>query len=146
MITGTKSNTFKSGDNKNFDPSHTTMIEKVEIGDSSAFIYTIEGNSGDMVTGRRYDLLNTTGNFGLNKIVNIARMSLENHGKSMNLGEKKEIKALQNPPVFTEESLLKPIREMNSLLKDYAAAEKVINGKGSTIYDQSQAEESTDTL
>lgn len=145
MITGTKSNSFKSDKNKNFDPSHTTMIERVDIKDESAFIYTIEGNSGDRVTGRKYNLLDTTGDFGLNKIVNVSRMSLENHGKSMNLGEQKDIKKLENPATFDENSLLKPIREMNALLKAYAAEEGVINKKGATIFDQSQAPESTAT-
>jgi hypothetical protein len=139
-------NSYHSHKAKNFDSSHTTIIEKLHLTENEAYIYTVEGNSGQQVSGRRYDLTKTSGNYSVAAIVNIARMSLDNYGRSSNIGNQVDITASKDLNI-DEASLLVPLQEMSNLLQDYGAKLGYINKgeKGATAFELMKANNSTST-
>jgi Domain of unknown function (DUF4157) len=137
-------NSYHSHKAKNFDSSHTTLVEKFHLTESEAYIYTVEGNSGQQVSGRRYDLTKTSGNYSLAAIVNIARMSLDNYGRSSNIGNQVDITASKSSNI-NEDSLLKPLIQMSNILQDYGTKLGYINKgeKGSTAFELMKGNNST---
>jgi len=142
IVSRNNTNSFlEDPDKENFDKSHTTMVEKVDTSGDGAFIYTIEGNSGDRVRGQKYDLLQTAGFHSLASIVNISRMSLASHGISTSLRTKEEIPALpadKQKEVYSRDDMVKPLEEMNGMLFGLAGEvdeKKVINPQGKSVSD-----------
>ncbi|UXX80876.1 hypothetical protein N7E81_07155 [Reichenbachiella carrageenanivorans] len=135
MIVSRKhNNSFSESKHDNFDESHTAMIEKVEISDTGVYIYTIEGNAGDKVTGKKYDLLKTTEEANsLASIVNISRFSSYNFGESTALREKEEI-ITAAPQEVSPDLLLLPVKQMNELLIQYGQSSDMFMS-GETLSD-----------
>ncbi|MFN8397491.1 MAG: hypothetical protein U0176_22910 [Bacteroidia bacterium] len=92
--------------------SHTTMVERVE----GTKIYTIEGNAGNRVQGRVYDLADPTDS---GKVVFIARFSLANFGEKP---DPKKPKTEPTAPVAEvgEEQLIAPMEKLGSVLLSFA--------------------------
>lgn len=113
--TNPDANSFTKADKvtkKGGGQSHTTMVERVE----GTKIYTIEGNAGNRVQGRVYDLADPTDS---GKIVFIARFSLAN------FGEKPDPKMPKTEPTVPvaevgEEQLLAPMGKLASVLQAFA--------------------------
>lgn len=97
--------------------SHTTMVEKV-VGRK---IYTIEGNAGNRVQGRVYDLTDPTDSA---KIVYIGRFSLNNFGDKPN---PKNPKPAFTGPEVSEAELLAPINKLVATLQAFAQKKGYIN-------------------
>jgi len=139
-------NSFKESAKNGFDSSHTAMIEKVLLTNEDALIYTIEGNSGQKVTGRKYNLTKTTGKFSLGWIVNIARMSIDNYGRSSHISKQVDIKSSQYSEI-SEEVLLNPLIEMNSILQSIAFKKSYVSSdeNNSTTFKLSNSNENAST-
>ena len=114
--------------------SHTSLIEKVE----NHKLHTIEGNKGNKVTGRIFDLTNAE---DVREIIYIARPDLQNI-----LGEsKKPIEnALESSAIgeslglyaesrehIGEEELLKPLKKIVILLKKRAVKQGAVKSADS---------------
>lgn len=97
--------------------SHTTMVEKVD----GYKIYTIEGNAGNRVQGRVYDLTDPTDS---GKIIFISRFSLNNFGNKPD--HKKEAEPYIGP-IVSEGELLAPINKLSSVLQQFAQGKGYIN-------------------
>lgn len=96
--------------------SHTTMVERVD----GRKIHTIEGNAGNRVQGRVYDLTTPEDSA---KIVYIGRFSLDN------FGDKPDPKKPKEPWAGTEVSeseLLAPINKLVSVLQQFAQSKGYI--------------------
>ncbi|MBK9451040.1 MAG: CHAP domain-containing protein [Bacteroidetes bacterium] len=97
--------------------SHTTMVERLD----GHKIYTIEGNAGNRVQGRVYDLTDPDDS---GKIVYISRLSLNNFGEKPD--PKKPALPFAGPEV-SEAELLGPINKLATALTAFAQTKGYIN-------------------
>jgi hypothetical protein len=97
--------------------SHTTMVERLD----GHKIYTIEGNAGNRVQGRVYDLMDPDDS---GKIVYISRLSLNNFGEKPD--PKKPAPPFAGPEV-SEAELLGPINKLATALTAFAQTKGYIN-------------------
>lgn len=104
---GANPNSFNGGH------SHTTTIESL----NDYTISTIEGNAGDRVTGRVYNLLSAA---DVGKIIYIARPSL---ASGRTAAEESQIGAgvAAGTAYIGEQDLLEPLQQMNRMLEKFAA-------------------------
>lgn len=107
--------------------SHTTMVEKLE----GYKIHTLEGNAGNRVQGRTYDLTDPTDS---GKIVFISRFSLNNYGDKP---DPKNPKPAYTGPVVSDQELLAPMTKMSDILLKFAQekgyADKLAVGEADTV-------------
>lgn len=96
--------------------SHTTMVERVE----GTKIYTIEGNAGNRVQGRVYDLADPVDS---GKVVFIARFSLNNFGTKPDPKKAAATAAdttVAAAPQLGEADLLAPMSKLAASLQGFA--------------------------
>ncbi len=130
--------------------SHSTMIERRD----GYKLYTIEGNSGDRVQAKVYDLTDAD---DVAKIIFISRFGIESYGdkpKKEAAPKKGEAaKPVVEAPVaevaaVSETDLLAPMNELLTKLQDYATEKGFINalaeGKVDTIYNRQQSSAGND--
>lgn len=111
--------------------SHTTMVERLD----GHTIYTIEGNSGDRVAGKTYNL-DDPGD--VEEIVFFSRFSLNAFGDAP--------AATDGPysgPTVTEAELLAPITQLSQCLQAFAQAQgyanEVAEGAVDAVYNMQQS-------
>jgi|GEM_PF-5828512 len=115
--------------------SHTTLVERYDS--DTKTIHTIEGNSGNRVRGKTYDLTDPA---ELSEIIYFARPSLAT-GRSdeevagIPTAPTEEVGIPTAPTVLapeeiTEDVLLEPLKEVNTMLQQFASQQNYIGAGG----------------